>query len=152
MRGAGTRRGPSASRSALRAWSRCQPVVAHNSSRITTLAPLDADRYRVAVALVTALRWLIVSPMFEAGPTPRCPYSPPRRRRAFLGEATTPVTRASLVSQLEVLTALQAQADARGEIDWRLSVDSSIARVHQHGATAARSSQGPMSHTGGTLE
>src|SRR5680860_541890 len=100
MRGAGTRRGPSASRSALRAWSRCQPVVAHNSSRITTLAPLDADRYRVAVALVTALRWLIVSPMFEAGPTPRCPYSPPRRRRAFLGEATIPVTRASLVSQL----------------------------------------------------
>src|SRR5665811_580748 len=100
MRGAGTRRGPSASRSALRAWSRCQPVVAHNSSRITTLAPLDADRYRVAVALVTALRWLIVSPMFEAGPTPRWPYSPPRRRRAFLGEATTPVTRASLVSQL----------------------------------------------------
>src|SRR5665811_1118008 len=104
MRGAGTRRGPSASRSALRAWSRCQPVVAHNSSRITTLAPLDADRYRVAVALVTALRWLIVSPMFEAGPTPRCPYSPPRRRRAFLGEATTPVTRASLVSQLGSLT------------------------------------------------
>ena len=54
----------------LRAWSRCQPVVAHNSSRITTFAPLDADRYRVAAALVTALRWLIVSPMFEAGPTP----------------------------------------------------------------------------------
>ena len=52
----------------------------------------------------------------------------------------------------KVLTALQAQADARGEIDWRLSVDSTIARVHQHGATAARSSQGPMSHTGGTAE
>jgi transposase len=31
---------------------------------------LDTDRYRVAVALVTALRWPIVSPMFEAGPTP----------------------------------------------------------------------------------
>lgn len=52
----------------------------------------------------------------------------------------------------KVLTALQAQADARGEIDWRVSVDSTIARVHQHGATAARSSQGPMSHTGGTTE
>jgi transposase len=52
----------------------------------------------------------------------------------------------------KVLTALQAQADARGEIDWRLSVDSTIARVHQHGATAARSSQGPMSHTGGTTK
>jgi transposase len=51
-----------------------------------------------------------------------------------------------------VLTALQAQADARGEIDWRLSVDSTIARVHQHGATAARSHQKPTSHTGGTIE
>jgi len=52
----------------------------------------------------------------------------------------------------KVLTVLQAQADARGEIDWRVSVDSTIARVHQHGATAARSSKGPMSHTGGTTK
>lgn len=51
-----------------------------------------------------------------------------------------------------VLTALQAQADAQGEIDWRVSVDSTIARVHQHGATAARSSLSPTSHTGGTVE
>ena len=51
-----------------------------------------------------------------------------------------------------VLTALQAQADARGEIDWRVSVDSTIARVHQHWATAARSEQKPTSHTGGTTE
>jgi transposase len=52
----------------------------------------------------------------------------------------------------KVLTVLQAQADARGEIDWRLSVDSTIARVHQHGATASRSTGNPMSHTGGTTE
>ncbi len=51
-----------------------------------------------------------------------------------------------------VLTALQAQADAVGEIDWRVSVDSTIARVHQHGATAARSQVKPTSHTGGALE
>ena len=38
----------------------------------------------------------------------------------------------------EVLSVIQAEADAAGEIDWRLSVDSTIARVHQHGATAAR--------------
>ena len=48
----------------------------------------------------------------------------------------------------KVLTMLQAQADARGEIGWRLSVDSTIARVHQHGAAAARSTRNPMSHTG----
>jgi transposase len=51
-----------------------------------------------------------------------------------------------------VLTALQAQADADGEIDWRLSVDSTCARVHQHGATAARSEGTATSHTGGTTE
>jgi transposase len=51
-----------------------------------------------------------------------------------------------------VLTALQAQADARGEIDWRISVDSTIARVHQHGATAARVSTPSTSHTGGSIE
>jgi transposase len=38
----------------------------------------------------------------------------------------------------KVLTVWQAQADAEGRIDRRLSVDSSIARVHQHGAAAAK--------------
>jgi transposase len=52
----------------------------------------------------------------------------------------------------KVLTALQAKADANGEIDWRVSVDSTSARVHQHGATAARSSLTASSHTGGTTE
>jgi transposase len=51
-----------------------------------------------------------------------------------------------------VLTALQAEADSRGAIDWNVSVDSTIARVHQHGANAARSVVGPTSHTGGSLE
>ena len=60
------RDGPSASRNALRAWSRCHPVSSHNSSRTLALTARDDDRYRVAVAFVTALRWLIVSPMSEA--------------------------------------------------------------------------------------
>ena len=51
-----------------------------------------------------------------------------------------------------VLKALQVQADARGEIDWRLSVDSTSARVHQHDATASRSVTGATSHTGGAAE
>jgi len=51
-----------------------------------------------------------------------------------------------------VLTRLQAEADARGEIDWRVSVDSTIARVHQHGGTAARSPATPTSYTGGFAE
>ena len=36
-----------------------------------------------------------------------------------------------------VLAAVQAAADAAGELDWRVSVDSTIVRVHQHAATAA---------------
>ncbi len=58
-----------------------------------------------------------------------------------------------------VLTALQAQADADGELDWRISVDSTVARVHQHAATAGRSagssgrsSASLLSHTGGSVE
>ena len=51
-----------------------------------------------------------------------------------------------------ILAALIVDADAAGEVDWRVSVDSTTARVHQHGATARRSSQGPSSHTGGGTE
>jgi transposase len=51
-----------------------------------------------------------------------------------------------------VLAALQAQAHAAGELDWQVSVDSTISRVHQHGATAARSSVKPSSYTGGSDE
>lgn len=51
-----------------------------------------------------------------------------------------------------VLAALQAEAHAAGTLDWRVSVDSTISRVHQHGATAARSASGPSSYTGGAVE
>lgn len=52
----------------------------------------------------------------------------------------------------QVLTGLLSAADAAGELDWAASVDSTIARVHQHGATAARSVAKPSSHTGGAIE
>ena len=51
-----------------------------------------------------------------------------------------------------VLSAVLADADAAGELDWNVSVDSSIMRVHQHGASAARSAAPPGSHTGGSRE
>ncbi len=51
-----------------------------------------------------------------------------------------------------VLSALQVVADDKGEIDWRVSVDSTVARVHQHGATAGRSQLRQTSHTGGATE
>jgi transposase len=37
-----------------------------------------------------------------------------------------------------LLAAIQADADAGGQLDWSVSVDSSVIRAHQHGATAKR--------------
>lgn len=37
-----------------------------------------------------------------------------------------------------VLARILADADAAGEIDWQLSMDSTISRVHQHAATLPR--------------
>ena len=34
----------------------------------------------------------------------------------------------------QILTELLADADAAGDLDWRVSVDSTVCRVHQHGA------------------
>ena len=38
----------------------------------------------------------------------------------------------------QILTRLQAQADAEGLITWEVSVDSTIARAHQHAAGARK--------------
>jgi transposase len=43
----------------------------------------------------------------------------------------------------KILTRLQTDADAAGELDWTVSVDSTVVRVHQHGATAARPAAAP---------
>jgi transposase len=61
-----------------------------------------------------------------------------------------------------LLADAQADADARGELDWLVAVDSSLMRVHQHGAAARRvggnaaTAEGPVSDplgvTGGLVE
>jgi transposase len=49
--------------------------------------------------------------------------------------------------------ALLAEADDAGRIDWQLSIDSTISRVHQHGATLSRETVRNLpSHTGGLGE
>ncbi|MBF4476681.1 IS5 family transposase [Rhodococcus rhodochrous] len=49
----------------------------------------------------------------------------------------------------QILTALQALADAAGEIVWDVSVDSTIARAHQHAAGARRSGDRQAEPPGG---
>jgi transposase len=52
-----------------------------------------------------------------------------------------------------ILQQLLAQADADGQIGWQLSIDSTISRVHQHGATLSREAVASLpSHTGGMPE
>jgi transposase len=51
-----------------------------------------------------------------------------------------------------VLAEVLVDADADGDVDWKVSADSSIIRAHQHGTNIARSSGGPSSHRGGTVE
>ncbi|WP_395874939.1 IS5 family transposase [Curtobacterium sp. PhB137] len=46
----------------------------------------------------------------------------------------------------KMLSEVQKQADAAGKIDWVVSIDSTIARVHQHGATLARDTGGAANH------
>ena len=53
----------------------------------------------------------------------------------------------------QILVRLLAQADAAGELHWRVSVDSTTARVHQHAATLSRQVAPRLpSHTGGRSE
>lgn len=47
-----------------------------------------------------------------------------------------------------LLAAVQARADALGNLDWVTAIDSTITRVHQHGATLPRAA----GHTGGAVE
>lgn len=51
-----------------------------------------------------------------------------KRHRRYAGDGTWD----------RVLVALTALADATGNLDWVVSVDSSIMRVHQHGANVSR--------------
>ncbi|MFZ4896499.1 IS5 family transposase [Plantibacter sp. Mn2098] len=47
----------------------------------------------------------------------------------------------------QVLTAVQARSDELGKLDWVVSIDSTITRVHQHGATLARTTGDRANYT-----
>jgi transposase len=64
-----------------------------------------------------------------------------KRRRRFSGDGTWD----------RMHTALLAHADAVGEIDWTVSVDSTINRAHQHGTNLTRAASG-SGGTGGSVE
>ncbi|CAM3755755.1 Transposase [Occultella aeris] len=61
-----------------------------------------------------------------------------KRHKTFAGDGTWD----------RVLAQLMAEADAAGEIDWTVSADSTINRVHQHATNTTR----PKQDTGGDIE
>ena len=53
----------------------------------------------------------------------------------------------------KLLAIVQADAEQHGVVDWNVSVDSSVIRAHQHGASAKREVVAtPPSRTGGRVE
>jgi transposase len=50
----------------------------------------------------------------------------------------------------QILSQLQAQADANGLITWQVSVDSTIARAHQHAAGARKGGSGNAKNRAGS--
>jgi transposase len=50
----------------------------------------------------------------------------------------------------QLLTALQAQADAKGLITWEVSVDSTVTRAHQHAAGARNGGTGNAKNRAGS--
>ena len=53
----------------------------------------------------------------------------------------------------QILAALLIQADDAGHVDWQISIDSTVARVHQHGSNMTREVAAVLpSHTGGRIE
>lgn len=51
-----------------------------------------------------------------------------------------------------VLAEVLADADSVGDLDWRVSADSTVVRAHQHATNAARDVSSPSSYTGGDTE
>ena len=53
----------------------------------------------------------------------------------------------------QILAALLIQADQAGHVDWQISIDSTVARVHQHGSNMTREFAAVLpSHTAGRVE
>jgi transposase len=105
-------------------------------------------------------QWAVIEPLL---PTPASQGRPPTRRRRQLIDGIRWRTRTGAPwrdipavygpwqtiyglfrrwqrdgTWRRVLTALQARADAAGAITWDVSVDSTIARAHQHAAGARK--------------
>ncbi|WP_428978513.1 transposase [Cellulosimicrobium cellulans] len=115
-------------------WERVDPLLPSNAGKVgrlfgdhRTVVEGIADRYR------TGIPWRGL-PREVFGPW----QTVWKRHKTFADDGTWD----------RVLAALMAEADAAREIDWIVSVDSTINRVHLHATNTRR----PEQDTGGDLE
>lgn len=119
-------------------WARIEPLLPDRT-------PRRGGRWREHRLVVEAICW-----RFRTG-------SPWRDLPADFGAWQTAWYRFDLWARDgtwdRILTALQGQAHAAAELDWVVSVDSTVARAHQHAAGARREVvQDATGHTGGSVE
>ena len=115
-------------------WARIEPLLPSNVGRKGR--PFEDSR-KVVEAMIfrarTGIPWRDL-PREEFGPW----QTAWKRHRRYAADGTRD----------QVLAQLLAEADAAGEIEWAVSVDSTISRAHQHGTDTAR----PDQPTGGSFE
>jgi transposase len=124
-----------------RVWERLDPLLPSSVGR--SGKPLR-DRRQVLEGIVfryrTGCAWRDLPPEFGPWQTVW------KRHHRYSADGTWDVVLAELLAEL------LAEADAAGELDWVVSIDSSVIRAHQHAATARRSPAPAGTHTGGGTE
>ena len=119
-------------------WSQIEPL-------LPSTAPKRGGRWRSHRELVEAIAW-----RFRTG-------APWRDLPERFGPWQTAYHRHNCWSEdgtyARLHQHLMGSADAQGELEWLVSVDSTIVRAHQHAAGARREDQGePARDTGGSVE
>jgi transposase len=115
-------------------WERLSPLLPSNAGKRGH--PFSDDR-RVVEGIIfryrTGIPWRDL-PRLQFGPW----QTVWKRHRRYAADGTWD----------RVLADLLAEADARGELDWAVSVDATINRAHQHATNTTR----PEQDTGGRFE
>ncbi|BCW73431.1 IS5 family transposase [Arthrobacter sp. NicSoilB8] len=112
-------------------WAHIQPLLPSSAGRRGH--PFRANR-RVVEGIIYGYRCGIAWRDLPTGYGPRQTIC--KRHRRYSGDVTWDRIEAELLTV----------AEARGEVDWSVSVDSTVDRVHQHGSNLPRITGGPSNY------
>jgi transposase len=147
------------------------PVDRSSTKKIENTGDLVASVAVTGRADLTDAQWVILEPLLPKAKKPGCPWTWTKRQlidgirwrtRAGTPWRDVPPVYGSWQAVYglfrrwqrsgvwaAILAALQARADAAGLITWDVSVDSTIARAHQHAAGARTNGDGQKEPPGG---